>query len=230
VEQTEEGREMAHIHLQDGALPLLWVAVWWAVATVILLVCLVRLRRQGLEPSRITLAALITATDFALFQVSIPLFGGVHLSLMPLTGLLLGPFLGPIAALIVNLFSAAIGHGGWGLVGANLVVNTIELVTASGVYRLTARWRDAIAVRATTAVFIALLAGNLAMIGIVLISGLQGVNQGIAATVSGLSVIAAVNMGAGAVEAVLCGYLLAYIARVRPGILGIDTDGTTVGH
>ena len=216
---------MAHIHLQDGSLPIEWLGVWWAIAIIILIVCLVRLRRRELEPSRLTLAALCTATVFALFQVNIPIFGGVHLSLMPLVGILLGPFLGPIVALVVNLFSAAIGHGGWSLIGTNLIVNTIEIVTAWAVFQGTARWQDSYVVRGTAAVFVSLLAGNLAMLGIVLISGLQGVTQGIAATATGLAVIGAVNMAVGAVEAVLCGYLLAYIARMRPGMLGNSSDG-----
>ncbi len=215
---------MAHIHLQDGSLPIEWLAIWWAFSIIILLVCLIRLRRRELEPSRLTLAALSTATIFAIFQVSIPVFGGVHLSLMPLVGILLGPFLGPVVGLVVNLFSAAIGHGGWGLIGANLVINSIEIVTAWAVYRVTARWETSIMVRGTAAVFTALFAGNLAMIAIVLVSGLQGVSQGLAATAAGLAVIGSVNMGIGAVEAVLCGYLMTYIARVRPGILGRMED------
>lgn len=217
---------MAHIHLQDGSLPIEWLAIWWALSLLILLVCLIRLRRRELEPSRLTLAALCTATIFALFQVSIPVFGGVHLSLMPLVGILLGPFLGPVVGLVVNLFSAAIGHGGWGLIGANLVINSIEIVTAWAVYRGTVQWQTSIMVRGTAAVFTALLAGNLVMIAIVLVSGLQGVSQGLASTTAGLAVIGAINMGVGAVEAALSGYLMTYIARVRPGILGRTDDAS----
>ena len=215
---------MAHIHLQDGSLPLEWLALWWALSLAILAVCLLRLRRQRLDPSRITLAALCTATVFALFQISIPIFGGVHLSLMPLVGILLGPFLGPLVALIVNLFSAAIGHGGWGLIGANLLVNAVEIVVAYAVYRGTERRLDSVPVRGAAATFLALFAGNLAMIGIVLVSGIQGVSQSASATAAGLAVIGAINMGVGAVEAIVSGYLLAYISRVRPEILGRRRD------
>ncbi len=216
---------MAHIHLQDGSLPLIWLALWWALSFALLAVCLLRLRRQRLEPNRITLAALCTATVFALFQISIPIFGGVHLSLMPLVGILLGPFLGPVVALVVNIFSAAIGHGGWGLIGANLLVNAVEIVTAYAVYHGAARRVDSIVIRGAAATFVALFLGNVAMIGIVLVSGIQGVSQGTAATAAGLAVIGAINMGVGAVEAIMTGYLLAYIGRVRPEILGRMGDG-----
>src|SRR5512138_2441267 len=128
---------MAHIHLQDGTLPLLWAALWWGLALVLIGASVRRLRRRPFEPARLTLAALCTATVFALFQVEIPILGGVHLSLMPLTGILLGPMLGILAALVVNVFSAAVGHGGWTVIGANLLVNTTELVTAYAIFRAT---------------------------------------------------------------------------------------------
>lgn len=211
---------MAHIHLQDGTLPFTWVAIWWALALVLLAVCLVQLRRRPLEPGRLTLAALCTATVFALFQVEIPVLGGVHLSLMPLVGVLLGPLLGTVVALVVNIFSTAIGHGGWSIIGANVLVNATELITAWAVFRGTAGRSGSFFVRGAGATFLALFAGNLVMIGIVLVSGIQGVTGGTSALVSSLLLIGAINLAVGAVEAVVTGYLVAYLARVRPDILG----------
>lgn len=210
---------MAHIHLQDGTLPFTWVAIWWALALVLLAVCLVQLRRRPLEPGRLTLAALCTATVFALFQVEIPVLGGVHLSLMPLVGVLLGPLLGTVVALVVNIFSTAIGHGGWSIIGANVLVNATELITAWAVFRGTAGRSGSFFVRGAGATFLALFAGNLVMIGIVLVSGIQGVTGGTSALVSSLLLIGAINLAVGAVEAVVTGYLVAYLARVRPDIL-----------
>jgi cobalt/nickel transport system permease protein len=75
-------------------------------------------------------------------------------------------------------------------------------------------------VRGAGATFLALFAGNLVMIGIVLVSGIQGVTGGTSALVSSLLLIGAINLAVGAVEAVVTGYLVAYLARVRPDILG----------
>ncbi len=211
---------MAHIHLQDGTLPFAWAVLWWALALVLLTVCLVQLRRRPLEPGRLTLAALCTATVFALFQVEIPILGGVHLSLMPLVGILLGPLLGTVVALVANIFSAAIGHGGWSIIGANVLVNATELITAWAVFRGTAGRSGSVFARGASATFLALFAGNLVMIGIVLVSGIQGVTGGTSAILSALLLIGAVNLTVGAVEAVVTGYLVAFIARVRPDILG----------
>lgn len=211
---------MAHIHLQDGTLPFAWAALWWALALVLLAACLVLLRRRPLEPGRVTLAAFCTATVFALFQVEIPVLGGVHLSLMPLTGVLLGPLLGSVAALVANIFSAAIGHGGWSVIGANVLVNVAEIFTAWAVFRGTAGWRGRVFARGAGATFLALFVGNAVMIGIVLASGIQGADEGTGAIVSSLLLIGAVNLGVGVVEAVVTGYLVAYLARIRPDILG----------
>ncbi|MEN6516800.1 MAG: energy-coupling factor ABC transporter permease [Methanospirillum sp.] len=211
---------MAHIHLQDGTLPFAWAAFWWALALLLLAVCLVRLRRRPLEPGPVTLAAFCTATVFALSQVEIPILGGVHLSLMPLSGILLGPLLGSVVALVANIFSAAVGHGGWSVIGANILVNATEIGTAWAVFRATAGRQGSVFVRGAGATFLALFAGTLVMIGIVSVSGIQGVTEGAGAVASGLVVIGAINLGVGAVEAIVTGYLLAYLARVRPDILG----------
>ena len=212
---------MAHIHLQDGTLPLFWAAIWWALGLVLIGISIRLLRRRPFEPARLTLAALCTATVFALFQVEIPIFGGVHLSLMPLTGILLGPMLGIIAALVANVFSAAVGHGGWTVIGANLLVNTTELATAYAIFRVTAHTHASVFARGAGATFLALLAGTLVMIGIVVVSGIQGVTQGEAAIAQSMLLVGAANLAVGAVEAVVTGYLLSYLARVRPDILGL---------
>jgi cobalt/nickel transport system permease protein len=213
---------VAHIHLQDGTLPLFWAALWWGLALILLGVSLHLLRRRPFEPARLTLAALCTATVFALFQVEIPILGGVHLSLMPLTGILLGPMLGLLAALVVNVFSAAVGHGGWTVIGANLLVNTTELVTAYAIFRATRKSRASIFARGAGATFLALFASTLVMVGIVVVSGIQGVTQGGGAIAESMILVGAANLTIGAVEAIVTGYLLAYLARVRPDILGLQ--------
>ena len=212
---------MAHIHLQDGTLPLEWAALWWALALLPVLAAVLLLRRRPFEPARLTLAALVTATVFALFQVEIPVLGGVHLSLMPLAGILLGPLLGVLAALVANIFSAAVGHGGWSVIGANLLLNTLEMTVAYGLFHATARTRAPVFARGTASTFLALAASTAAMVGIVVVSGIQGAHQGPEAIAESMLLVGAANLAVGAVEAVVTGYLLAYLARVRPDILGL---------
>ncbi len=211
---------MAHIHLQDGAFSIQWVITWWVIAIIILGLCLYWLKKiKKIDNRTTTLAAMLTAASFAIFQVNIPLFGGVHMNLTPLIGILAGPAVGGIVVLIVNILSAAIGHGGWGLIGANIIVNMAEVTVAYSIYRALGKINLDTFSKAGIGTITGLLFGNIAMILIILISGIQGVHQDVQTTLYGLSLLAAVNMGVAIIEAVITGYMVSYIMRVRPDML-----------
>jgi len=211
---------MAHIHLPDGAFSIKWIIIWWIIAILIIGLCLYWLKKvKKIDNKTITLAAMLTAASFAIFQVSIPLFGGVHMNLTPLIGILAGPAIGGIIVLIVNILSAAIGHGGWGMIGANLLVNMTEVTVAYSIYRALGKINLDTFSKAGIGTITGLLFGNITMILIILISGIQGVNQDIPSTLYGLSLIAAVNMGVAIIESFITGYVVSYIKRVRPDML-----------
>ncbi len=73
--------------------------------------------------------------------------------------------------------------------------------------------------QAGVATFASLLVGNIVMIAIILTSGIQGVHQTDAQILTGLSLLAAVNMGVAVIEAFLTGLMVAYIGKIRPDIL-----------
>ncbi len=211
---------MAHIHLPDGAFSIQWIITWWIIAIIILGLCLYWLKKvKKIDNKTITLAAMLTAASFAIFQISIPLFGGVHMNLTPLIGMLAGPAIGGIIVLIVNIFSAAIGHGGWGMIGANLLVNVTEVTVAYGIYKALGKINLDTFSKAGIGTITGVLFGNITMILIILISGIQGVNQDIPNTLYGLSLLAAVNMGVAIIESFITGYVVSYIKRVRPDML-----------
>jgi len=211
---------MAHIHLEDGSFSLFYVLVWWTAA-IILVGIAIYLMRSEKRPNRrkITLAAFCTAAAFAIFQVSIPIFGGVHVNLTPLIGILAGPAAGSLVVLIINILSAAIGHGGWGLIGANTLVNIVEVFVGYSCFRLLKSMIPNLFSRAGIATILGLLCGNIVMILIIVISGVQGVNQSTGQILTGLSLIAAVNMGVAVIEAIITGLIVSYIGKVRPDLL-----------
>jgi len=211
---------MAHIHLEDGSFSLFWVAVWW-IAAIVLIGIAIYLVRSEKKPDRrkITLAAFCTAAAFAIFQVSLPIFGGVHLNLTPLIGILVGPAAGSLVVLIINILSAAIGHGGWGLIGANTLVNIVEVGIGYAMFRMLRSAIPDLFSRAGIATIIGLLCGNIVMVLIVIVSGVQGVNQSPSQILTGLSLIAALNMGVAVIEAFITGLIVAYIGKVRPDLL-----------
>jgi len=211
---------MAHIHLEDGAFTLQWISIWWVLSIVLIGLCLYWMKKgKGIDNKTITIAAMLTAASFAIFQVNMPLFGGVHMNLTPLIGILGGPAVGGVIVLIVNVLSAAIGHGGWGMIGANVLVNMTEVSAAYGTYKWLGKTKVSTFARAGTAVLIGLFLGNIAMIAIILISAVQGVTQSRVDMLYGLSLLAGVNMGVAVIEAVVTGYVVSYIERVRPDML-----------
>lgn len=211
---------MAHIHLEDGSFPLSWVLVWWGAALVLVGISLLLLRSRTTDRRRVTLAAFCAAAAFALFQVDIPVFGGVHINLTPLIGILAGPVLGSLVMLVVNILSAAIGHGGWGLIGANTIVNIIEVASGFAVFAGLARVVPSLFPRGFIAALTGLTLGNVAMVAIILVSGIQGVTQEPGQVLAGLSLLATVNIVEAVIEAFITGLVVAYIGRVRPDILG----------
>jgi cobalt/nickel transport system permease protein len=210
---------VAHIHLPDGSFTLLWVLVWWICALALIGAATRLAKKGGLDGRKITVSAFVTAAAFAAFLVEVPLFGGVHLNLTPLIGILVGPVLGSLVVFIVNVLSAATGHGGWGLIGANILVNFSEVMIAWLTFRASKRVTPNLFSRAGLATFAGLFAGNLVLVAIILISGIQGVSQPLPQVLAGLSLIMAVNMAAAILEAFLTGFMVEYIGRVRPGLL-----------
>jgi cobalt/nickel transport system permease protein len=213
------GLPVAHIHLPDGSFTLFWVLVWWVLTLALIGAALVWARRRRPGSREITVAAFVTAASFAVFQVEIPLFGGVHMNLTPLIGILAGPVLGSLIVFIVNILSAAIGHGGWGLIGANVLVNFSEVITAYTIFRALKRVTPGLFSRAGIATFGGLFVGNIAMVAIILVSGIQGVTQTSIQILAGLSLLVAVNMGVAALEAFVTGFIVGYIGKVKPGLL-----------
>lgn len=211
---------MAHIHLEDGSFTLLWVIVWWVVALALIGSALFILRRPGkTDNRRITIAAFCTAAAFVLFQVDIPIAGGVHISLTPLIGILTGPVIGLLIVFIINILSAAVGHGGWGMIGANTLVNFSEVIVAYAIWRGLKPILPNLFARAGIATFCGLVIGNIMMIGIILISGIQGVSQSPEQILAGLSLIAAINIGVAVVEALLSGLVVSFLGKMRPDLL-----------
>jgi cobalt/nickel transport system permease protein len=211
---------MAHIHLEDGSFTLLWVIIWWALALVIIGSALYLVRRERkADTRRLTVAAFLVAAAFVLYQVDIPIAGGVHLSLTPLIAILAGPVIGALIVFVINILSAAVGHGGWGLIGANTLVNFSEVLVAYSVWRGLKPFLKNLFFRACAATLSGLILGNFVMMAVIAVSGIQGVSQSLQQVVTGLFLIASVNIAFAIIEAVMTGLIVSYIGRIRPDLL-----------
>ncbi len=211
---------MAHVHLEDGAFTIEWVAFWTLIAAALIAVALYRLGGYSIPTRKLAIAAMCVAVGFAIFQIEIPVFGGVHINLTPLFGILVGPSLGSLAVLVINMFGAAIGHGGWGMIGANTIVNIAEVFLGFYIYRhLRTSWDAGRFFSAFSAAAVALTVSALIALVIISISGIQGSTQGEEETFANLLVMAAANIATGLVEAVVTGYIVTFIGKVRSDLL-----------
>jgi cobalt/nickel transport system permease protein len=217
---------VAHIHLGEGAFPF-WALLLWTVLGIVLLGAAVyRVRRGGIKTRQMALAGIVAAASFAIFQLNIPVWGGIHFNLTGLVGIVAGPVLGPLIAFVVNVFSAAIGHGAVGLLGANTLVNATEAVVAYYVFRTLLRLDWTSFPASAGAATIGLSAGTILMGLIIVVSGVNGsaLPRGdLALAVTGL---VAVNLGVAVVEGLLTGFVVRFLATMRPDLLGLVAEPT----
>jgi cobalt/nickel transport system permease protein len=212
---------MAHIHLGEGSFPLWALALWTALGIALVSVVVYRIRKGGIETRQIALAGIGAAASFAIFQLNIPVWGGIHMNLTGLVGILAGPLLGSLIALVVNVFSAALGHGAVGLLGANTLVNAAEAVVAYYAFRTLLRLDWDVFPASASAATLGLSAGALLMGGIIVVSGVNGsaLPRGdLAIAVAGL---VGLNLGVAVVEGLLTGFVVQFLASVRPDLVGL---------
>jgi cobalt/nickel transport system permease protein len=213
---------LAHIHLPDGAFSLVWVIAWFTVAACLMGALLWRFRKNGnVSISELSTASILTALAFAIFQIEVPLFGGVHLNLTPLLGIVLGPVLGSSAALIVNIFSAALGHGGWSLIGANFLINAIEVIAGYYLFKVLSKPIKSRFASAGISTILALTAGNIAMVGIISISGIQGSALTSIEIGQNLIPLVGLNFAMALIEGIITAFIVSYIAKIKPELLHI---------
>lgn len=217
---------MAHIHLGEGSFPV-WALVFWTLLGAGLLSAVVyRIRKGSIKTNQIALAGIGAAASFAIFQLNIPVWGGIHMNLTGLVGILAGPLLGALIALVVNIFSAALGHGAVGLLGANVLVNATEAVVAYYLFKTLIGMDWDVFPASAGAATIGLSAGAVLMGVIIVVSGVNGsaLPRGdLAIAVGGL---VGLNLGVAVIEGILTGFIVQFLASVRPDLVGLEERET----
>ena len=216
---------MAHIHLGEGSFPLWALAVWSVLGVALLAAVTYRIRKGGIKTNQIALAGIGAAASFAVFQLNLPIWGGIHMNLTGLVGILAGPLLGTLIALIVNVFSAALGHGAVGLLGANVLVNASEAIVAYYAFRALLGMDWDIFPASASAATIGLSAGAILMGAIIVVSGVNGSALPRSDLVIAITGLVGINLGVAVVEGLLTGFIVQFLASVRPDLVpGVTRD------
>jgi cobalt/nickel transport system permease protein len=224
---------MTHMHIPDGILPVwLWVSGFLIMACL-LAFSLYRLRGMDMKKKIPLLGVLSAVMLVAMSLEIIPI--AYHLNLSVATGILLGPSLGFVAAFIVNLMLAFLGHGGITVIGLNTILLGAEAMLGHTFFyllttRLSVYWR------ASLATVLALLLVSLLLITIVGVSHVApqafsheqgqeaGPDHGHATEVpASIATFAIIVLSLGAVgwliEGAITGAVIRFISQVRPDLL-----------
>ena len=154
-----------HIHIPDGVLPIwLWVAGYLMTA-IFLAIVLPKLKKEEKKFPLVGMASAIV-----LLITSIPLGLPVHLNLMVLIGLIVGPSWSLVVSFIVNLILASFGHGGLTIVGLNTIVFWTQALLGILLFKILSKLIKNYFASAGLATFISLLFSFLLIVGIVFIS------------------------------------------------------------
>ena len=222
---------MTHMHIPDGILPVwLWVS-GLLVMTAVLAFCLYRLR--GMDRKRkIPLLGVLSAVMLVVMSLELlPI--AYHLNLSVAAGILLGPSLGFVAAFIVNLMLALMGHGGVTVMGLNTLLLGAEAMLGHTLFYLFRRWMTTFW-SAALATALALFVVTACLIGVVAASrvdtdlfarhseGSGGLHAG-AALPSQVSTFAVLVLSLGligwTIEAVVTGAVIRFLSQVKPDLL-----------
>ena len=216
---------MAHIHLGEGTFPVWALVLWTLLGTGLISAIVYRVRKGGIETHQIALAGIGAAASFAVFQLNIPVWGGIHMNLTGLVGILAGPLLGALIALVVNIFSAALGHGAVGLIGANTIVNASEAIVAYYAFKALKGMDWDVFPAASSAATLGLSAGAFIMGAIIVVSGVNGSALPRGDLTIAVAGLVGLNLGVAVIEGLLTGLIVQFLASVRPDLVGlVDRD------
>jgi cobalt/nickel transport system permease protein len=222
---------MTHMHIPDGILP---VSVWlsgFVLMALALSLCLLRLRNADLKKKIPLLGAVSAVMLIAMSLEILPL--AYHINLSVVAGILLGPALGFLAAFMTNVILALMGHGGITVIGLNTLLLGSEAVLGHLVFYFLPKvlpvfWRTFLATLVTLCI------ATFALIGIVALShvdpalfsyeehaGEHGVAPKETIAVSRFAtMVLTFGFFGWLLEAAVSGAVIAFIAKVKPDLLG----------
>ena len=162
---------VSHIHIPDGVLPAWLVVAGWVGALVLVWYASRRARAADVRRKVPLLGVVAALVLVAMSTEIVPL--AYHVNLTVVAGVLLGPWLGAIAAFIVVIVLALLGHGGVTVIGLNTIMIAAEMALGWALFRPLVgmlgrsriRWAAGIATVLTLAVTTTMLVGLVALAG-----------------------------------------------------------------
>jgi cobalt/nickel transport system permease protein len=233
---------MSHIHIPDGVLPT-WLWVSGYAITALLIAIFWRRGKATSDPRRFALLGVFSAIMILAMSIEIPPFGA-HINLSVATGIVLGPELSILAALVVNVILSLVGHGGVTVAGLNTLVISTEMIVGYYAFHALMRLKVAVGKSGFVATVIGLACGTTLSFLIILIAHNWIVPAQMAGKIPSddllgmklsLGRLAAIMFGLGAigwiVEGLLTSGIVTSLVRLYPGLIAKDEDdGPDAGY
>ncbi len=157
-----------HIHIPDGVLPIWLWGGGFLITFILLVILLPRVRK---DYKKMPQAAMLTA--LALLVMSIPLGLPIHINLLVLMGILVGPAWSLLIALLLNSILASFGHGGLTIIGLNTVILWFQALSGIFFFKLFIKFFKNYFAAAGLSAFFSLFISFLLLIGVVAISTIE---------------------------------------------------------
>jgi cobalt/nickel transport system permease protein len=211
------------MHIPDGILPVGVTAAGYVATAAVTWYSLRKIKQKEDPRQDIPKASLMTAAFFVVTLIHIPVPPtSVHLVLNGLMGVLLGYYAFP--AILIGLFFQAVmfGHGGLTTLGVNAVIMGVPAIVAAYVFRLSkignkeSPRKDG--VFGFLAGFVA-IGLSVAMFVVILLTSLPA-DLNAAVEQAAIFALAIAHLPLMAIEGVITAFLVVFLRRVRPAMLG----------
>ncbi|NYB26268.1 MAG: energy-coupling factor ABC transporter permease [Methanobacteriaceae archaeon] len=208
------------MHLPDGLIPLWQAAIYWILTMIILALYLYKLSKTEDKQKVLINTAILAAVTFAASSISIPSPFGVpiHLFIIPLVVILLGPLSGVAVAFLCFIAQFLfLGMGGITSLGANVVTMGIVMSFSTYYfYRFTAELDDRLSIFSGT--FMGIIMATIAQVVILLIAG-------VATLEVLLSTLVPFYLFVGVVEGIINIFIISFLFKLKPEMVEIAKVG-----
>ena len=205
------------MHLSDGLIPLWQAAIYWILTIAILALYMYKLSKTEEKEKVMVNTAILAAVTIAASSISIPSPFGVpiHLFIIPLVVILLGPLSGVMVAFLCFIVQYFIlGMGGMTSLGANVVTMGIVMSFSTYYfYKFTAELDDRLSIFSGT--FMGIIMATVAQILIMLAAGVATLEVLLATLVP-------FYLFVGIVEGVINIFILLSVLKLKPELAQVE--------
>lgn len=199
------------MHLSDGLLPLWQAAIYWILSVAVLALYMYKLSEVEEKEKVMVNTAILAAVTIVASSISIPSPFGIpiHLFIIPLVAILLGPLSGVTVAFLCFIVQFLfLGMGGITSLGANVVTMGIVMsFTTYYFYQFTRELDDRLSIFSGT--FMGIIMATIAQVLILLAAGVATVEVLLATLIP-------FYLFVGVVEGVINIFIILSIFKLKP--------------